>query len=234
MPSFDSEYVYATWDIVRTDDQKASLLISEINGFSFVDIEQDSSAPQLILYKDVVSAEINSVVSTARAVCADVLNTYSTCYIRVMAPDGKPVKDINGVLLDGTVDARNACSFKCEQFGNYTVTYIMEDGLGNGRSTLYIIRVWDDEAPELKVSEISKNQKLNATVVFPEAIVTDNVTASNKCTKFITIKTPKGKMESVAKDGKYKFTIKGEYEITYCALDKNGNPTFYTYTVNVK
>ena len=83
------------------------------------------------------------------------------------------------------------------------------------------------------VKEIAKNQKLNATVVLPDATVSDNVTASNKCTTFVSVKTPKGQVETV-KNGRYTFKYAGEYTITYCAMDKNGNPVFYTYTVNVK
>lgn len=233
MPAFTSEYVYASWNISATDSEKTTILISKINGFSFVGLEQDGSAPQIVLYKEAVSAQKDSKVSTARAICSDVLNTYSTCYVKVLAPDGSIVKDENQILLDGTAPADKIYTFLCEQFGNYTVYYFMEDGLGNGLSTQYIIRVWDDQAPTISVSKI-KDQKLNATITLPSATVEDNVTASNKCTVFITIRTPKGQTDTVLDDRKYQFTQKGEYEITYCAFDKNGNPAFYTYTINVK
>lgn len=236
MPAFDSEYAYVSWKIVCTDNQATTMLINEINGFRFrgpSELEQDFSGPQIVLYKEAVSSEYNGQITTARAVCQDILSTYATCYIRVLSPSSKVVSDINGIALDGTADASKTYTFLCAEYGIYTVVYTGIDGSNQTSSQTYMIRVWDDEAPTITVKEIAKNQKLNATVVLPDATVSDNVTASNKCTTFVSVKTPKGQVETV-KNGRYTFKYAGEYTITYCAMDKNGNPVFYTYTVNVK
>lgn len=236
MPNFDSEYAYLSWNVVRTDSENATVLINEINGFRFRgpdQLEKDFSGPQIVLYKNAVSAQINTEISTARAIYSDILNTYSTCYVRVLAPNGRTISDINGVALDGTADASKIYTFRCEEYGIYTVVYSGMDGSGQSSSEQYMIRVWDDEAPTITVKEINKTQKVNATVTLPDATISDNVTSGNKCTTFISVKTPRGQVEMV-KNGRYTFTQAGEYEITYCALDKNGNPAFYTYTVTVK
>lgn len=230
MPEFSSEYAYVSWKINSTDGESASFLLNEINGFRFRQITSDGSGPQILLYKSAVSVDIHQEVSTARAIFADVLSTYSKCKISVLSPNGNYIRANNGVLLDGNADASIIYNFTVDEFGIYTITYIAEDGSGATSRQQYMIRVWDDESPTITVNEIAKTQKVNSTVTLPDAIVKDNVTTN--CTTFISIKTPNSKIENVT-NGKYTFKSVGEYEIVYCAIDKNGNPVFYSYTVKV-
>ena len=126
------------------------------------------------------------------------------------------------VTVNGQVISLQDGLFIPETEGEYTVIYTAKDSYELvGMHSYTIVVVLDTQAPEISVALEDHDVELGATVVVPEANVSDNV--ADGVTTVIEVKFSSDVVELV--DGAFVADREGVYTVTYTATDKAGNKT---------
>lgn len=159
--------------------------------------------------------------------CADVLDPETTLYISVLSPSGEYVTSTSGVLVKSYVGDVKNCGFITTEYGQYVVTIKITDGCGNSKSYNYVVEVQDLMAPEVVFkSKMPKSVKVGEAFTLSEILVTDDLSAPDKCSVDITlIGGPVGDVKILTAGKTYKFQTKGVYYLYYRVEDEAGNTT---------
>ena len=136
----------------------------------------------------------------------------------------------DGSSKDVTLDENN--QFVCEQFGEYTVSFKVQDG-SNTYYDRYVYRSVDVVSPVLTLEKtIQSEVKVGTTIVIPKATATDNI--DGECSVFVYMQYVWDYSKEIVFMGEeYTFMKTGKYRICYITHDQCSNYARYIVEVNV-
>lgn len=184
----------------------------------------DAIAPQISFGGEVpLSAGKGEKVILPKPVVADVFDPSAKVMLTVYDPKGSEI-----------LTSHNPCeeelSFIPDSYGVYGIVYTVYDAFGNSMPSSYNLTVSDNVPPVLTIKgELPSKIKAGSVLTFPEASVTDNLSAGLKADIFVI--EPCGAMKAVGKT--YKFTRRGKYLVRYFAKDENYNFATKEFVITV-
>ena len=113
--------------------------------------------------------------------------------LSVIAPDGNPVTDTDGLKLEN-VDPTKEYTFLLEEYGQYYIMYVAADEFnGKDEEYNYVINVEDEVPPEIILNgEIPETAKVGDMILIPSYTVTDNLDPTEEITVLRYLYTPDG------------------------------------------
>lgn len=209
----------------------SQLIVDKLNAQSINNSTEDRSAPELVVETKSGDRTKGDKVVLKGAFVYDTLDPISKLTMTVTDPDGKHVKDTDGVVLDGSQDPTKDYEIKFTKYGDYTLTYIAVDGGGRSEEYTYVITSKDVTGPTITLKKHKTTAGLNTEVKIAEIEVKDNIT--EKCNTVVYVFNPQDVCEQV-KNGAFTPTKKGTYTVRYMVSDDNGNYAFASYEIEVK
>ena len=158
---------------------------------------------------------------------ADVLDPETNLYLSVLSPSGEYVTSEEGLLMKDHQGVAAACSFRTVEYGEYIVRMKVVDGCGNNKTYNYVITVKDLIGPKVEfVTKMAKKVKVGEAFTLSGVTVTDDLSASDKCTVSVTlIGGPIGDVRLLTPGKTYTFQTKGVYYLYYRVADERLNTT---------
>lgn len=188
--------------------------------------------------------DVGDVYTIASAIATDTVSPTLKLVVTAKTPSGAIVKDENGMEISG-VSADKAYSFRITESGQYKVEYSTRDEAGNLSTLNYGINILDKVAPTIKLAKAVKTAKVGDKITLPEAVITDDVTPSDKIIVYRTVRCPDGRLNVIGNSEDniggnatkttyvYTFGYTGEYKFMILAMDEAGNQTLAEFTVTV-
>lgn len=162
--------------------------------------------------------KLGEVVSIPKAYAHDVLNSTATVLMSVMNPDGEYI-------------IRNAEPFAFDlpltSYGVYYVSFSCTDGNNQTTNYGYRLVVSDDVAPEI-YTNASYAESYSGKVYIYKAKAYDNI--DGELSVLAILRSPDGDSRVVTMGQEAELTMKGEYVLTYYAMDQEGNVGTKVYT----
>ncbi len=208
----------------------------------------DSSNPIIIFNGIFVNEqEYNAVAYIPTVSVFDVLGEASAT-LTVKAPDGSfKLKNVNPIEPQ---------SFLLDAFGNYILTYSVQDSSGNFISYPRKITVFDNVAPTLTVNNNLKNSyKINSKITIPSYSISDNLgqytvdvllllpndeerlllrDTNGEVTSYLTGDSPLYNSSFKVDSKTFRAEQYGTYKLRFVAYDDAFNKTVYEITFMVK
>ena len=127
-----------------------------------------------------------TVVTLPKAICGDVLDRNLTFVLTVSNDDYEPITDVNGKRLF-KVSPFEEYTIELAEFGQYHVTYTVEDTYGNRTTTSgsYTYNIPNTQSPALNLSG-----SIPLTVKVGELIIVPNIEVEETVILRVYIKTP--------------------------------------------
>lgn len=189
--------------------------------------------------------DVGDVYTIASAIATDTVSPTLKLVVTAKTPSGAIVKDENGTEISG-VTADKTYSFRITESGQYKVEYSTRDEAGNLSTLNYGINILDKVAPTIKLAKTVKTAKIGDKITLPEAVITDDVTPSDKIIVYRTVRCPDGRLNVIGNSEDnigenatkttyvYTFGYAGEYKFMILAMDEAGNQTLAEFTVTVE
>lgn len=233
---FTSDFVYMDMAFENAaTDESAVYGVDTVNDQQISSVPRDRTEPKIVLRGTYGGLNaIDSDVTLAAALAADVLDPEISFVLTVTDPDGNPVTDTQGEVLL-LVDPTREYTVHLTRFGSYRVRYVATDASGNARQFMYNVNVADVAAPHLSFTgTLPETVEAGGTVTVPDVAVTDDVSAAENITVYRYVSTPSGKTVVLSGDTVSLVTNDvGIYRITVMAIDEAGNTAVATLTVQV-
>lgn len=229
-----SDFVYLKVSLIG-GKAGAAYTVSDICGQSISANPQDSISPVIEILGDFGgTTKIGEAAVVRKATAFDVLDPYTNLTVTVTAPDGNVVTSSDGVELLNVKPDREY-SFVPQAYGNYSVAYKAYDGAGNLRQVGYSVIVRDDVPPEISfASDPPSSCKVGEAFAIPDAVVTDNKSAVENISTYVTVYAPNTAMTLITgKTNGYIPKQAGIYRVSVTAYDEAGNVTVKSFDVNV-
>lgn len=215
-----------------------------INGEAYVDIRMVGNQPFGSTYFDVIEPiisakncsgqrKLNDKVILQPAVYVDVLSPSlaGSLKIKVVDSEGQVVTADDGTVLDGNADATKEYAFTVTKYGNYRVTYTVNDQSMNSAFLPLLIVVSDDVKPVVTITEDHITVPYLTAYTFDNFTVADNVTPTEELKVTVVVYDKSFSVVSVGKT--FEATYVGDYVVyVYCA-DAVGNSSYATFTLTV-
>lgn len=229
---------------------KVSLIF--INNQSFkTSITRDNAGPQIITDSNLNWAnELGEEITISKANAYDVLSYVKYLYVSVT--------DSNGTKILDKADASTDHKIKLNQYGNYRIEYVSEDGNDRTSSRSFTICCIENEKPTLNIN-LTLKDSYNVGTVFnlPTYTFNDN---SRNCTLDISLYLPNGQgiaiehdkmvdgqiykenyldlehysSELVNNNNSIKLFMAGKFILRYMVVDAYGNATYQEFILNVR
>ncbi len=249
LPSFDGDRCLLTITISGITGECA-FGIRKVGNQSF-NKSMGKPAEAMATYK--ISSGIleqNAIYTVAPCTLTNVLHPVlgDAATLRVTDPNGNPISDVNGLLLDG-VPADTYYDIRLPDVGIYNVYYYKKIATGEVKDESYTINVGDSVSPvvefadgldETKLITITKGTK-GWKHYIRDFTVTDNIDTTQGNKLYYTIFILKGGNQLVTiidvlktEDANYTFTKTGYYKVVLFASDSSGNSAMTYYNVLVK
>lgn len=189
--------------------------------------------------------DVGDVYTISSAIATDTVSPTLKLVVTAKTPSGAIVKDENGTEISG-VTADKAYRFRITESGQYKVEYSTRDEAGNPSPLNYGINILDKVAPTIKLAKAVKTAKVGDKITLPEAVITDDVTPSDKIIVYRTVRCPDGRLNVIGNSEDniggnamkttyiYTFGYAGEYKFMILAMDEAGNQTLAEFTVTVE
>ena len=218
--------------VARSDN--AGIRISRINNQTYSSIKNDISSPEITMHTVREEKTLGDYQELLPVRAIDVLDPNVMLTMKVYDPEKNIVTATDGTVLNGS-DPSKSYTILLNKYGNYSVEYYAVDVSGQETSYSYIIKVVDNQAPILTLSNMVIAGKVGNTISLATASATDNRTENVIIEWYV--KAPHGKMYSFKQEGvEYDSFIAqetGEYVIYCYAVDEIGNYSMQSYTVVV-
>lgn len=222
-----------------TNKNNASLNIVNLNGQRISNIYTDNSRPQLSATTASGDRLQGTEYTIPKVYAGDVLDVvYGT--MSVTAPDGTYAVARDGTVIGEGSDISRDYIIVLEQFGAYTVSYIVTDICGNKLVYEYVLRAADFTAPEVKVVSPETEGNVGKAIKIADIVVTDNKDkALDDFTIYVTVVTPENRSyvlldENGNSASSFTASHAGVYTIVYMVMDSSGNLAETSYKVNVR
>lgn len=233
---FSSNKVYIT---VAMKDAKAGAgyMLLEMGGAATTNNDRDPIAPSFAILGDSGgSYSIGSSYVLAPAIAGDTFAPETSLTVTVLDPNGNPIKDKNGLLLED-VDASESYTISLVKYGLYSIVYRAAEVNWGGRVNEFInyVNVMDEVDPVITVtSNYTMTAKVGELLIFPNISVTDNITASENIIIDKFVQNPTGRLVrlSVASNCVVA-TYEGTYILSYLVKDEYGNSATIYFEVTV-
>ena len=230
---------------------KVSLVF--INNQSFkTSIAKDNAGPQIITDSNLNWAnELGEEITISKAKAYDVLSYVKYLHVSVTDSNGTKILD----KADASIDHK----IKLNQYGNYRIEYISEDGNDRTSSRSFTICCIENEKPTLSVNlSLKDSYKVGAVFKLPTYSFNDN---SRNCTLDISLYLPNGQGIAIEHDtmvngevykenyldlehysselvnnnnNSIKLYMAGKYILRYMVVDAYGNATYQEFVLNVE
>jgi hypothetical protein len=190
----------------------------------------DKTKPKIVLQTEVANniahtADVNNIVIIKKYDSFDLYDENVTTNLKIVSPSQNLVVD---EVMTGDYE------FMVTECGFYEIVYEFIDSAGQKRLSTGIIQVIDRVAPTVEnLSEISFKSTVGVgkTYEFPVLTFKDNV--STELTTYIYL-TYGNYQKVIVKDNKFTFEKRGEYVVSYSAVDEAGNTTVVSFTIECK
>lgn len=180
----------------------------------------DLFAPQLAPTAPVVSGDVprGTEFLLPSAVALDVLRYSSSVGVTFTDPDGNKLLNNADTSTDRT--------FTLDKPGIYRLSFAMWDGV-NTTERSYLITTVDAVAPTLSVQGGYEEDYAQGTqLTLAGATATDDVSGEGNIRIWVIVKRPDYADIRLKPGDKFTLDKKGQYKITYCAVDEAGNYAF--------
>lgn len=241
---FPSRKVYITVKITNAD-VGAEYNAKKFDNNGLTRLSVDKIKPRIAVSGDYGGMyDVGDVYTIASAIATDTISPTLKLVVTAKTPSGEIVKDENGIEISG-VTADKAYSFRITESGQYKVEYSTRDEAGNLSTLNYGINILDKVAPTIKLAKTVKTAKIGDKITLPEAVITDDVTPSDKIVVYRTVRCPDGRLNVIGNSEDniggnatkttyvYTFGYAGEYKFMILAMDEAGNQTLAEFTVTV-
>ena len=216
----------------------AQYIINEINTQTINTSPLDKVKPKIIILGERGGSKgINEQVVLPAAMSADTLDPNVLFSVTVVDPQGKAVKDVNGLELKD-VDPSKEYTILLDQYGQYRVIYTSKDTFNatpNKQEYSYAITVEDSESPKISFyHDFQTTAKVGEVIIIPNFMVSDNVSASENIVITKYCLTPNGYL--LVLDGEsnsVRVAYEGIYEFRVIVMDESGNMTMHRQTIVV-
>lgn len=198
----------------------ASFVLKEINSQPLgKDYTTDTVEPVLCVTTEQKKMVYGCVAVLPKAAAHDVFTDTTSLELTVMDPNGEVVTDEDGTVLE-KVDGNQEYRIKFNVYGQYRIVYVASDGTNKTRGIGYQIDVQYQGAPIVSLEEgMQKVASLNEEYTFPAIKAENNI--EGEITTWVNVIHPEGYM--TCEDESFVPDTEGEYRITFCAMDENGN-----------
>lgn len=196
------------------------------NGFSGDTFVPSTSHPVVVGYQ-----RIGTEILLAPFYVADVLDPKVSVQMNATL-NGAALKAKDGTSLQNITDAEKEYTICLNEYGLYEIIYTYSDSSGNKSTYSYVIRVVDDQAPEIVIGSHSDTARIGQEFTVADITITDNVTSSEDCQVYIYLRSPNGIYTQVTSKTCTIYDA-GEYEIWYLVIDAAGNVAFADYQVKI-
>ncbi|MBO5851908.1 MAG: hypothetical protein J6R29_06210, partial [Clostridia bacterium] len=248
---FESKMVYLDVELEGINCQegeKAGIIITEISNQKINGkLKNDSIAPIAAIDETRGTYKLGDIITVYVPTIIDVIKPVlvGDVYIKVTDKNGTVLKDVDtGVLLDMPKDGAKSYRIKLEEYGQYTVTYGIRNGVpatkyGKAFSTgKYNFSVIDTVKPEIEFTDgyneysvINLKQGDSFKVNYA---VSDNMTASGDIAVTVTALRHENQVTYYfIENATFTPTEKGTYTLTISARDGDGNISRRTLTLVV-
>lgn len=196
------------------------------------DYEFDRVEPMITVTGGISDVTKGSKVKLPTAFATDVLSDTASVTMTVKDPDGGVIKATDGTKLEKVVPDKSY-EIEITAYGDYRIEYQATDGTNMTRVISNQIHVVDDSKPELQFAEALPTEAVEGeTYTLPQPTYKDNVTANDQIVSWTTVTYPSGKITGVQKE--IKWTEKGQYTLSFFAMDEEGNVRHLRQTIYVK
>ena len=155
-----------------------------------------------------------------KAVAGDVLEPeVNTFVMSLRGPNGELIVEETDLL--NSKNAGKEITIKLEEYGSYSLNYIVTDASGRRLSWSQNLNVRDDIAPTIAVEK-----KLVTTATVGKKVTVSKATATDNLDGDITTK--------IITTGTIDINVAGTYTVTYTVSDTAGNVATITRTVKVE
>lgn len=233
---FSSNKVYIT---VTMKDAKvgAGHMLLEVGGTPTTNNDRDPLAPSFAILGDSGgSYSIGSSYVLAPAIAGDTFAPETSLTVTVLDPNGDPIKDKNGLLLEN-VDATKSYTISLNRYGLYNIVYIAAEVNWGARVNEFInyVNVMDEVDPVITVtSNYTMTAKVGDLLIFPNISVTDNITASENIIIDKFVQNPTGRLVRLAAASNCVIaSYEGTYILSYLVKDEYGNSATIYFEVVV-
>lgn len=230
-------------DVTLTDiDGDAAIILSKINNQNVSGtIYKDNANPQIYVDDMQGKYAVGDVVALNVPEFSDVFSgiNYAAATMRILADDGKPVKDASGEVITEFVWNKQY-SILMDRVTRFYVMYTVEDFVGRAAEASFLVECVDTTAPTVVVDGIDENDVLHipvGTEVNFTFTVSDDYCKTENITTYLHLYCDdmyqfvanicQYDPNSAPADGKYeaKFTIsiKGTYTARIFAYDEEFN-----------
>ncbi len=234
--NFTSDKAFLTVTLTNVKAE-SKINIREVNNQTFSDLSVDVVEPEILLGKTEGGIhELNSVINIYPAELIDVITPIASenLTVTVKGPDGQPVQDVNGVVVQGVSFLSGSYAVRLSDYGKYTITYFYSDKSGNENIVQFFATVQDYEKPNVGLEEKKvTSAKVGEIVTVSKYTATDNKTESDKIVCFVSVITPQEEV-IVLTGNAFKPNREGIWTVCYYAYDEAGNHCMVTYEVVVE
>ncbi len=228
---FSSGKIYISMTL-KDAKPDAGIRLAKIDNQSMAYATDDYGVPRIIIHGDYGGTyHYGEIATINRVESSDALDPNSSVTVSVRDPNGKIVKDINGVLLE-KVSASREYQINLNDFGQFIVTYEALDSAENASNFIYAINVEDDIAPTIEVTgDLPKTVKVGENVRVPSFKASDDQDQSVETTVYII--TSHGEVIYLGSHNAFKPKYEGIYTLRIRAMDKAGNVSYMDLTFEV-
>ena len=228
---FSSGKIYISMAL-KDAKANAGIRLAKIDNQSMAYATDDYGVPRIIIHGDYGGTyRYGDLATVNRVESSDVLDPNSSVTVTVRNPDGKIVRDTDGILLEKVV-ASKEYQIKLEGYGQFIVTYEAMDTADNTSNFIYAINVEDDVAPTIEITgSLPKTVKVGDTVRVPAFKVSDDQDENVEATVYVT--TSHGEVIFLGSHNAFKPKYEGTYTLRIRAMDKAGNVSYETLTFEV-
>lgn len=214
--------------------------VQQINNQSFTDLDLDIVQPRIYSEDATGTVKLNSTVEVNECLAVDVLTPFVKTNLiptasLVVGDNTSFIKNIDGVLLDGSQSVGTDIKFKCDTYGIVYVTFKYTDQSNKSVSRTDAIYVRDNTAPTLKINngvdeKTIKLVKTGSTVKVEGYVASDDVSSGAYLKTGIYVMSPSLVVTHIT-DNKFVANESGDWQVCYFAKDDNGNVTVRYYIV---
>ena len=221
---FRSGKVYLSFSF-RGVEGEAGVAVSRVLNQVMSNIDGDYIRPVIVVSDEILrERSFGEEICIPSAKAADVLDQYVELTVSLI--------DVHGGYLIDHAKIDEDLYFTARSYGTYTIEYRASDSSGNPISLTYAISILDETVPEMELNgEMPSEGKAGERILFPSAIVTDNV--SPNLSAYVFVIDGSGKMTAV-EGYSYTFEKPGRYTVRYYCKDAEDNFVMRDFEILIK
>lgn len=228
---FNSKKVYLSG---RLEGQISITMANIINQDLTQVSKVDNRPPSLVIngeYGTLLQSK-GDIIDIHSVVAGDVLSPYSKAVV-TLEYDYQTVSALDGTVLNNVqVDDYHSYRAKLDEYGQYTLTYVVTDWANRRYTYSLLFTVIDQVPPIIYLDGDMPTIAKIGTVTIPRIKVVDN--ENEECTLIVTVTSPETGIQYITGQTSFEAKTAGTYVLTIIAIDQSGNTTTKIYYIEVK